>query len=205
MHLLGESALVRIQPRVHLLINQKLKNMEIPINRDIYFDSGTDLDKCGQLYKEIINAKKEALKLENIPGYKVTIPPLTLHLTSPGGSVYYGLGLYDVIRSAHMNIIAKGLVSSMGVIILLAGKLRLSYENTLFLIHQPSSVSVGEVQFMEEDVEIMKQIRSNLFDIITTRSKISREQLDDITKRKFDWWVNAKEALELGLIHDIIK
>ena len=135
--------------------------------------------------------------------------PITLYLNSPGGEVNSGFAIYDTIRfiSSPVTIINTGLCASIATVINVAAKKerRLSMPNARFLIHQP--LIPGQVYGQASDLEITAR------EILKTREKINKllaketgtalEKVEKDTVR--DYWMNAQEALEYGLISKIVE
>ena len=93
---------------------------------------------------------------------------------------------------------------SMGIPILLASKTRKAYRNTTFMIHEVSSLSIGKIADMEDEVQETKRLNKILFDIIQNETKITADKLREIYEKKKDWYLTAEEALELGIITEIL-
>ena len=146
-------------------------------------------------------ASENGISIPEIP-----LTPITFMLSTPGGNCYDGLALYDTIASSStpVEIVCSDKVMSMGVIALLAADVRKSYRNTTFMIHQVSGMSLGTLQEMMESVEETTRVNDVLSEIIIGRTKITKEKLDEITRAKKDWIFTAEEALELGVITEII-
>lgn len=146
----------------------------------------------------------------NVSGVKcdstIEMPHIQLLLSTYGGEVYDGLSLYDAIKNSKtcVDITCFGKIMSMGIIILLASKTRKAYRNTTFMIHEISSFGMGKVADVEESVEEAKRLNKLLFDIIEKETNISKEKLEEVYKRKQDWFFTAEEALKIGLITEII-
>lgn len=92
----------------------------------------------------------------------------------------------------------------MGVIAILAAQVRKAHRNTTFRIHQLSSMAIGTLQDMVNSVEESSRVNTMLFDIITSTTRITKERLSQISEQKKDWFFNAEEALNLGVITEII-
>ena len=43
-----------------------------------------------------------------------------------------------------------------------------------------------------------------LFDIIKSKTKVTETQLNEVIQQKKDWFISAKEALELGILTEIL-
>lgn len=140
----------------------------------------------------------------------VTKFPITIKLSTPGGSCYYGFSLCstlsEISKQRDVDIQASGLVASMGIAILLSVPLehRCASRNTTFMIHQVWGITLGEINHMEDDVKETKRIHEIIWDMIEKNSKISKEKLNEVYECKKDWYISAEEALELGLISKII-
>ncbi|MFW7378023.1 MAG: ClpP family protease [Oligoflexus sp.] len=134
--------------------------------------------------------------------------PIYMYLNSPGGEVNSGFAIYDTMRyiESEVRVICTGLSASIATIILLGAPkdYRMGMPNTKFLIHQP--LIGGHIQGQASDLEITAK------EIIKTRKKINEllskecgqpmERVEEDTTR--DYWMNAQEALEYGLITKIV-
>lgn len=137
------------------------------------------------------------------------VPSMNLMLCSPGGCAYTGLSMYDTIKSynkkVRTNIYVSGMCMSMGTIILCSVPLaqRVCHPNTTFMIHQVSSIAFGELAELEQSVEETKRIHNVLFDILEKNTSISKEKLEEVYTTKTDWFINAEEAVQYGLVSKI--
>lgn len=134
--------------------------------------------------------------------------PIYLFIDSPGGEINSGFSIYDTARFIQPEVytVVAGLAASMGSLIALCAKKenRVALPNSKFLIHQP--LISGTMHGPASDLEIQAR------EILRTKEKInqiySRETGKDIkviaeaTDR--DYWMNAEEALQFGLISRII-
>ena len=155
------------------------------------------------IYRQDVSkwASENGLAVKNI-----SVDPIQFHLCTAGGSCYDGLALYDTIASSStpVEIICEGKIMSMGVVVTLAAKVRKAYPNTTFMIHQAAGLLFGNVQEMEESLEEIRRINDILFGIITSKTSIQKETLDELIEHKRDWYLTAQQALELGIITEII-
>lgn len=136
----------------------------------------------------------------------VTLTPIKLYLSTYGGGCYDGLALYDVIEASQtpIEVVCTGKIMSMGIIVALGAKVRKGYRNTTFMIHQVSGISLGTLRDMEETVAEVSRINDMLFKVIKSKTKITEERLNQVIQQKQDWIITAEEALELGIITEII-
>lgn len=136
----------------------------------------------------------------------VTLTPIELYLSTYGGGCYEGLALYDIIEASQtpIEVVCTGKIMSMGIIVALGAKVRKGYRNTTFMIHQVSGISLGTLRDMEETVAEVSRINDMLFKVIKSKTKITEERLNQVIQQKQDWIITAEEALELGIITEIL-
>lgn len=177
---------------------QHLTEQRLLDKRTIFISEGIN----AAVAKRVIN---QLLALE----YEKPNTPINVYLNSPGGEVNSGFAIYDTIRylSSDVKIINTGLCASIATIINIAAKKqnRFSMPNCKFLIHQP--LIPGQIYGQASDIEIHAR------EILKTRQKInellSKECGQPLAKVEKDttrdYWMNAGEALEYGLVTKIIE
>ncbi len=132
--------------------------------------------------------------------------PITLLIDSPGGDVYAGFSIFDVIRfiNAPVKIVGIGLVASAAALILLAvpKERRFGLPNSSYLIHQPLSGMNGVATEIEIHARELEKTRARINEIIAEATGQSLEKITKDTDR--DFWMNASEATEYGLIGKVV-
>lgn len=131
-------------------------------------------------------------------------------IASPGGHVFYGLGIYDLIRSwakksgKPINTIGYGHIASAASYIFQAGTKRIIAPTSFYLIHQARTSGLDLTTFeMEDEVNLLKRIQSKLINIYCERSKLTPEAVKIGWERK-DWWLDAAQVMEFGLADEIL-
>lgn len=132
--------------------------------------------------------------------------PITIYINSPGGSIYAGLAIYDIIKKVECPIstIGIGLCASMGAFLLSSGDKgkRFALENTEIMIHQPLGGSQGQVS----DIEIMTKrylyLKNKLNQMLAVHTGQGIKKIAKDTDR--DYFMSSFEAKEYGLIDDVI-
>ena len=133
--------------------------------------------------------------------------PIKLILNSPGGDIYDGIGLIDVIDTSvtPVHIYVHGQAQSMGFAIATVGHYRYASKRTTFMYHEISwELSREKLQVHEQEVREGKRLWQVYDDIVTTNTKIAQKTLDQVKKQHKEWYMTAEEALELGIIDEII-
>ena len=132
--------------------------------------------------------------------------PITLLIDSPGGDVYAGFSIFDVIRfiNAPVKIVGIGLVASAAALILLAvpKDQRFGLPNSAYLIHQPLSGLNGVATEIEIHARELEKTRARINEIIAEATGQPLEKITKDTDR--DFWMNAMEATEYGLIGKVV-
>lgn len=157
----------------------------------------------GEINKEMADRFiRDLLVLEN-----ESSDPIKVFINSPGGDVDAGFAIYDMIKfvSCPVIIIGMGLVASAAALVLLAvpADRRVGLPNSSYLIHQPLSQMRGNATDIEIHTQWLESLKKKLNEIISKETGKSLEQVEKDTDR--DYWLNADEAKNYGLISKIIK
>jgi len=132
-----------------------------------------------------------------------------LYINSPGGSVTDGFGIIDTINyiKCPVKTICIGMAASMGALLLASGEkgMRYATPNAEILIHQPL-IGGGGISGQQTEIQIhadqMKKTRDRINKILSEATGKSIEEIEKDTER--DHYLTAEEALEYGLIDEII-
>lgn len=186
---------------------KKIEKKDRLLDLQNYIDDDTVAVVNKKILEINIDDEEYTKNVKNMLDIDFEVPHINIMLSTYGGSVYDGLSLYDVIKHSKtpVDVTCMGKIMSMGIIIMLASSNRRAYKNTTFMIHQVSSGCFGRLEDMEEDIEETKRVNNLIFDIIAKNTKITKNKLNEIKKLKKDWYITAEEALELGLITEIIE
>jgi ATP-dependent Clp protease protease subunit len=98
-----------------------------------------------------------------------------------------------------------GCAMSCGFMMLISGHKRFAHRLSTPLYHQVSSGAFGTLKEMEEKIEETKRLQAQLEDIVKEKTNISKKKLKEIFDNKKDWYMTSEEALELGVIDEILK
>jgi len=135
--------------------------------------------------------------------------PINMYINSPGGSVYDGLGVYDVMQYIKCPVYTyvTGMAASMGSFIAQAGAAGHRYllPRAITMIHQPSSGTRGKVSDMEIDLIESLRIKREMTELYVKHNSrgIKYDRFVELMDR--DKWLTAPQALELGLADQIVE
>jgi len=180
-----------------------------PHKRVLYLAAQVNQKSMNDLTKAIIQINDHDRYLEKLyPIYDLEYKPkpIKIYIDSYGGAVYQCLGLLGVMKKSTTPIhtFAAGAAMSCGFMILISGHKRFGYEYSTPLYHQVSTGFLGKVKDMEESLEETKRLQKKIEEITLERTQISQKKLREVLKNKVDWYMTAQEALQLGVIDEIV-
>jgi ATP-dependent Clp protease protease subunit len=128
------------------------------------------------------------------------------YINSPGGSVYDALAIYDTMQfvSNDIQTFGIGVQASAAAFLLSSGTKgkRFVLPNATVMIHQPSSGTRGKVTDQEIDLRESLRIKELLESIMAKNTGQKRAKIHEDMER--DKWLNAAEALEYGIVDQVI-
>ncbi len=129
---------------------------------------------------------------------------LTIHINSPGGAVYEGFGILDIIRNEQKptTVIIEGLCASIATIIATAGDTTKATENSTFMVHNPWTMTAGDAAYIEKEVEELRKIENRLIDIYSKKTGLETEDVKQLMED--ETFMNSVEAKEKGFIDEIV-
>jgi ATP-dependent Clp endopeptidase proteolytic subunit ClpP len=133
--------------------------------------------------------------------------PIEIVLNSPGGSVFDGLALGDLIESMsdaghHITTRVAGKAASMAGVILQFGDTRIIGRNSWLHLHEVSTGSIGKASDLEDTAELAKRLTLQACEIYARKSTKSARQIHRMMERH-EVWLSPREALELGFCDEI--
>lgn len=137
--------------------------------------------------------------------------PIELYINSPGGSVTAGLAIKDTMDyvtslGTPVHTLGMGSCASMGAFLLASGNKghRKVLPNTEVMIHQPLGGFQGQATDIQIRAELIQKTKIKLTQYLSdyTYGKITPDQMWEACER--DNFLSAEEALEMGLVDEII-
>jgi ATP-dependent Clp protease protease subunit len=150
-----------------------------------------ELIKANLLYLESLDTKEE----------------ITIYINSPGGSVYDGLGLLDIMEYIKPKIgtINTGLAASMAAIILSSGAKgkRKALKRSRTMIHQPLGFGGwSQASDMEIEAREINDLKKQLYEIISDNTGQVYDKVHKDGDR--DYWMSSQDAKKYGMIDEIL-
>ena len=129
-----------------------------------------------------------------------------LYINYPGGMVTAGLAIYDTMQyiKCDVSTICIGMAASMGAFLLAGGAKgkRLALPNAEIMIHQPSGGAKGQATEIQIAAENILKTKKKLNEILAANTGKPYDVIAADTER--DHYMSAKEAMEYGLIDNVI-
>jgi ATP-dependent Clp protease protease subunit len=133
---------------------------------------------------------------------------ITFFINSPGGVVTAGMAIYDTMQFIKPDVctVVMGQACSMGSLLATAGAVgkRKMLPNARHMIHQPSGGARGQATDMEIQVKEILIMKKNLTQIYVNHNSKGKTFDEFYAAMERDNFMSAKEALEFGLIDEII-
>jgi ATP-dependent Clp protease, protease subunit len=132
---------------------------------------------------------------------------IQLFINSPGGEVYAGLAIYDVMQfvRAPIRTTCVGIAMSMGSVLLMAGTKgrRTALPHSRIMIHQGSSGFRGNTPDVEVQAKEVLALRDIMTDLYVKHTGQPREKnLKDMER---DLFMSPLEAQKYGLIDEVVE
>jgi len=132
---------------------------------------------------------------------------ISFYINSPGGVVSAGLAIYDTMQyiRSPVSTVCIGQAASMGSLLLAAGQKGKRYclPNARVMVHQPSGGAQGQASDIEIQAKEILHLRQQLNEIYERHTGQSLEAIEEKLER--DSYMSAHEALEFGLIDEVVE
>jgi len=133
--------------------------------------------------------------------------PIQLLITSPGGNVYDGMGIIDVIEQSitPVHTVVYGLAMSMAFAIATCGYYRYAGKRATFMYHEISwDTGQEKMKYHEQELIEGKRLWKMYDEVVAKNTNIPLKTLTDIRERQKEWYMTADEALKHGIIDEIL-
>lgn len=135
--------------------------------------------------------------------------PVHFYINSPGGSVYAGLGIYDVMQyiSCPVYTYCVGLAASMGSLLLTAGEKgnRFAMPHSRIMIHQPLGGAQGQCSDIQIQAKEIQDLKTQLNNIYIKHSSVDMNMEKIVSATDRDNYLTPQQSIDMGLIDSIIE
>lgn len=155
--------------------------------------------------RTLANATRRLLEYHFDPDFEDEIQII---LNSPGGYTDAGNAFIDLMQWCRLKVrtIALGEISSMATLIFIHGDERIMAPNSIAMIHQFSSVNMGNYTDLVasrkyEDIEMQRHLKM----FLECSKYKTEEQVQKHLLKSYDNYLTPEEMLEHGLCDEIFK
>ena len=129
---------------------------------------------------------------------------ITLHINSPGGSVFSAVAIANTLKNHKAKITANidGLAASAATIITSACDTVRMPKNALFMVHNPITFAYGNNQDMQKTLEMLNKVKNSIIETYLNKAKTDKETLSELMDN--ETWMSAEEAKEYGFVDEIL-
>lgn len=129
-----------------------------------------------------------------------------IYINSPGGSITSQFAIFDTMRYIKPDVatVCMGLAASAGAVILAAGTKGKRYclPNSRVMLHQPAGGIEGTSSDIQIQAKLIDEMHKDLNGYLADFTGQDIEKINQDTDR--DYWMKAKEALEYGIVDEIL-
>ena len=176
-----------------------LKYYEDLANRTIWINEEINGDLTQELVHYIVKWNREDKDLDEIDR-----KPIRLLFDSPGGDLDAQAAICSIIELSKTPVIgiAIGLVASAASLIYLSCHMRLALKSSYFILHKGSAALSGDFENIMNSIDDYKKEVDKMVNFIIEHSDYKKEEVEECIKK--DWYIRAPQALEKGLVDEII-
>tara|TARA_Y100000389_G_scaffold182180_1_gene198578 strand:- start:329 stop:976 length:648 start_codon:yes stop_codon:yes gene_type:complete len=189
-----------------------------PSERDRHFQEFREFDYGLDIESNIILVQDEISqgmvfdcisKVRLLRKINKDLTSVTILLNSPGGDVVETLALIDYINTlkesegVDTNIVCRGSAMSAAALLLAAGTgLRAASKHSKIMVHQLSTFNMGKLEDVKSNAKFAEQLEEDCNNIMAACTKKDKKFWKE--NQRTDYFLNAEDALELGIIDKII-
>ena len=160
----------------------------------VAFSAEIDVTTAEQLINTMMNCAGQ--------GYE----EVHLLLSTPGGSVMYGINIYNVLRAMPYRLITHnvGNVDSIGNAIFLAGDQRFACEHSTFMFHGVGFSGDGQqfnAKSAKERLDALIADEARIASVVSDRSNLTTNEVRNFYEEART--MTAHEAAAAGIVHDV--
>ena len=138
--------------------------------------------------------------------FKNTDKDIQLYINSPGGDITALFAIYDTMQFVQndIQVVCFGQAASAAAVLLSAGTRgkRLALPHSRIMLHQPYGGVAGQASDIEIQAKEILRMREEIDKILSHHTGQPIERVSKDTDR--DFYMGANEALEYGIIDEVI-
>lgn len=185
----------------HQTMNQGNKTIWNLVKND---DKNAELMLYGDIaesfWGDTISAKEVTEYLADLD-----VENINVYINSNGGVVDTAIAINNALRrhKAKVTVNIDGIAASAATLITCAGDTVRMPKNALFMIHNPSTIAMGDSEEMRKKADVLEKYKNSITETYLQKVNIDKEKLSELMDNES--WLSAEEALKYGFIDEIIE
>ena len=129
---------------------------------------------------------------------------VVLWINSPGGDCFAAAQIYNMLMDYPGNVTVRidSLAASAASVIAMAGSTVEISPVGMILVHNPMTISIGDVQEMERAITLLAEVKESIINAYEIKTGMSRSKISRLMDA--ETWMNAKKAVELGFADAVL-
>ena len=129
---------------------------------------------------------------------------ITLWVNSPGGNVFAAAEIYTMLRDYPGSVTVRiaSIAASAASVVAMAGNLVQMSPTALIMIHDPSTIAMGNAKDMEKAITTLNEVKESIINAYAYKTGLTRNRISKLMSD--ETWLNAKKAVELGFADEIL-
>lgn len=129
---------------------------------------------------------------------------ITVWVNSPGGDCFAAAQIYNMLRDYKGKVTVKidGLAASAASVIAMAGDEVLVSPVSMIMIHNPSTVAMGDTAEMQKAIQMLDEVKNSIINAYQAKTGLSRNKLSKLMDE--ETWMDAGKAVELHFADGVI-
>lgn len=130
---------------------------------------------------------------------------VNIYVNSAGGEVWAGMSIYNMIKriKSETRAYIDGLSASIASVISLAADKVYAYKNSMFMIHNPSIVTMGDSKDLRKTADLLDKVKETIISVYLDKIDTSYQEISQLMDEES--WFTGEEAFALGFLDGIIE
>ena len=198
---------------VELVPKLKRKDLEDVKPRSINFCGDLNEEAAMQIMSSLIYLDRNNEKIlvdEETNTHYISVQPIEFYISTFGGNAADMFGIHDLMlcirKDTPIQTVGLSKVMSAGVLLLASGTEGERYlgRNTRLMIHSLRAGHSGPMHELETEYEETKWLQTQYVEALAAATNMSKAYIRKLMGRKSNVYINAEEAIELGIADQIL-
>lgn len=129
---------------------------------------------------------------------------VTVWINSPGGNVFAAAEIYTMLKeyAGAVTVRIASIAASAASVVAMAGNRVEMSPTALLMIHDPSTIAMGNAKDMEKAIETLNEVKESIINAYAAKTGLRHNKIAELMSN--ETWMNAKKAVELGFADEVL-